>query len=533
MLVSLGFPLPSSFAGATSIAAPKFELPRWPSGESIKLSELTGQIVVLDFFAYWCGPCKKASQDLEVGIQRYYAAQKGNRYGTPVRVISVNIEQDHPELTADFVREVGVEWVVMDQGSTLLGQLGGAATPFVVIIDGTRATLESPEFDIVYRQDGFDGIRKLREVIDAIKPPNGNPQTASASSVSNDAKPPRLPLTRKAEVSFDALLSSDARITATTLGYGEKRGKTEWSLSYTHQTYGLNYEPFTDFDFLGFSEHVNATYNGGQASVRQPLSKTLTVIASGGVYSGYTDYRSLWLANYYKQQFDFVPGYEIPRPQGFNASTGLRWEYQPTTGFIEAGFLYANSQIAPGYELDPLTSDLVRGRQILHTYAPSLKFENVLTRRIRTLNEFQLTTTTGRKARYGYRGSINVAVAERWVWRTSGGYTHEDPTVRAWFAGATLEFAITPRWFVNVSGLYYRDSGEIENSLFISTAAPGLRTYQAGLGLRYAWNGSSFSLSASPVRAKYDEVELGTKPFSNLYRDRAWLAVQAAWNVEF
>ena len=128
---------------------------------------------------------------------------------------------------------------------------------------------------------------------------------------------------------------------------------------------------------------------------------------------------------------------------------------------------------------------------------------------------------------------MNVALGERWVWRTSGGYTHEDPTLRAWFAGVTLEFEIAPRWLVNISGLYYHDTGEIENSLFISTAAPGVQTYQAGLGLRYVGQWSSFSLSVAPLRAEYEPVEVGTRPFTNLYADRTWVSVQAAWAIEF
>ena len=149
------------------------------------------------------------------------------------------------------------------------------------------------------------------------------------------------------------------------------------------------------------------------------------------------------------------------------------------------------------------------------------------------MNEFQLTLTSGREARYSYRGSVNVALGERWVWRTTGGYTHENPTLRAWNVGATLECEIAPRWFVSVSGLYYRDTGEIENSLFISTAAPGLEVWQGGLGLRYAGGESSFHLAVAPSWSDYEEVQVGTRPFTNLYRDRSWISVQAAWSFEF
>jgi len=519
-----------TFAASSDMA--DFELPKWETGEKVKLSDFAGEIVVLDFFAYWCVPCKRASAEVESGIQKYYAAKKGNRHGVPVRVISINIESDNPKFTAEFIEQAGSEFVLNDLNGALLEKLEGAGTPFLVVIDGSRATRETPAFHVVYKNAGFEGTKKLRDVIDRIKPDKAAaPATHSSQSAPTDtATGP--PTTHKGGLGFDAMLSSDVKITSTTASYGQARAGTDWKLSFTHNTYDVDYEPFTSFDFLGFSERLREDFNGGQVSIRQKVSEFLTLMASGGAYEGFTSYRSLWLANYYKQQFSFVPDYDQPQPRGFSAGGGVRWEYQPTTGFIEAAFLYANDEIAPGYELDQDTAELLRGREILHTYSPSLKFENVLTRRIRTLNEFQLQITSGRETRYLYRGSVNVALGERWVWRTAGGYTFEDPTLRAWNVGATFEFEITPRWLVNISGLYYHDTGEIENSLFISTAAPGVETYQAALGLRYLGRSSSFSLSAGPLRSEYEPVEVGTRPFTNLYKDRTWIYIQAAWTVE-
>ena len=435
-------------------------------------------------------------------------------------------------LTAQFIQQTGAELVLNDLDGKLLEKFGGAATPFFVIIDGTRATKESPEFRVDYKNAGFDGTKKFRQIIDGLKPAKTASTKPSTVTTEKAAGPPT---THKGEAAFDAMLASDVRITSTAIGYGQKQGGTDWKLNYTHNTYGVDYEPFRQFDFLGFSEKLHEDYNGGQASLRQKLGESLTLLASGGAYNGFTDYRSLWLANYYKQQFaTFFPDvYVKPDPKGFNASSGLRWEYQPTTGFVEADFLYANDKIAPGYDRDPNTGAGLRGASFLHTYSPTLKFENILTSRIRMLNEFQLTRTSRREPRYSYRGSVNIALGERWTWRTSGGYTHEDPTLRAWFAGSTLEFEITPKWLVNLSGLYYHDTGEIENSTFISTAAPGLQTWQGGLGLRYAGKWSSFHLSAAPIWANYEPVTVVTRPFTNLYRDRAWVLVQAAWAIEF
>lgn len=338
-----------------------------------------------------------------------------------------------------------------------------------------------------------------------------------------------VPVTHEARAAFEGLFSTDVQLTASTLDYSQTRGVVRVDGSATFNTFDIDYQP-APFDFLGSAVHRGEFRGGGSLGLGVDLGPRLQASLSVAAYSGFTDYRSLWFDEYYRQQFSDLPGYSEAAPRGEAVSVGLRWEYLPATGFLQADVGWRHDVISPGYEID--FDGLRRGRPNLHTASYRFAVEHALGPRLRTLQELRVTETSDRDVRLAWQGAFNLAVYERWTLRLLGGFTRENPTFEAHFVGGAVEFSPADGWILGLTGRFYRDTGEIENSNF-SNAAPGVDAWQTGLSIQRKWGARTVRLAASPYFTRYEPFGIGTAFFQNLYRDRDWAVVQLAYTHEF
>jgi thiol-disulfide isomerase/thioredoxin len=97
------------------------------SGKNIKLSELRGQVVMLNFWASWCGPCRQEMPLLEKMYEKY------NRLG--FTLLGVNVEENSDE-AKKLLREIKVSFPILFDTRNITSKLYNvSAMPTTILID--------------------------------------------------------------------------------------------------------------------------------------------------------------------------------------------------------------------------------------------------------------------------------------------------------------------------------------------------------------------------------------------------------------
>jgi len=126
VILLLAVVIPPLSAAELRGKAPDFTL-KSQSGKNIRLSEYRGQVVLLNFWASWCGPCRQEMPLLEAMYKKY------GKLG--FTILGVNVEQDTSKAKS-YLRDIKVSFpILFDTTNTASRLYNVTAMPTSIIID--------------------------------------------------------------------------------------------------------------------------------------------------------------------------------------------------------------------------------------------------------------------------------------------------------------------------------------------------------------------------------------------------------------
>lgn len=148
--------IPSCQTTAPDFTAPLVSGP--DVGDRVSLTALRGEVVVVDFWASWCGPCRRSIPVLN---------ELADTYEGRVRVYGINVEAMEPMAVGNAHRRLGATFPSLhDPTQSIQRAYAVTALPTLFVIDG--------EGQIRHTERGIPDLDGLSSVLDELL--SANPQ---------------------------------------------------------------------------------------------------------------------------------------------------------------------------------------------------------------------------------------------------------------------------------------------------------------------------------------------------------------------
>ena len=123
-------------------------------GAPIRLSDLKGRVVVMEFWATWCGPCRASLPSLEAIAKRY------RRRG--VTVLLINEQERASDVRAWTRRRFSASRILLDEDGVVARQYHVEGIPRLFLVD--------PNGQVLYEHAGYGGglERYLSVILDGL-----------------------------------------------------------------------------------------------------------------------------------------------------------------------------------------------------------------------------------------------------------------------------------------------------------------------------------------------------------------------------
>ena len=149
-------PGPSNETSSASLGpAPDFERTTL-SGSAVRRADWEGRVVVLNFWATWCAPCREEIPRL-IDLQREYSPDE-------VRVVGVSIDEEGASVVRPYAEEMDISYpLILDPERTLAEKYGGHYAVPTTFIIGPNGNIRQRYMRAVENKDVRPVIESLRE----------------------------------------------------------------------------------------------------------------------------------------------------------------------------------------------------------------------------------------------------------------------------------------------------------------------------------------------------------------------------------